>query len=209
MFLTSVYAMAIAMSLQGAPLSQVMAAVYDGTPFKTGQAVLDTLLSRGGMASMAWTLTLALIAVALGGVLRTLGVFEVLVTTLIKKLQSRGALVTTSTLGSTMGNALLTEPYIVIILTGQLFRDAYGLRRYDPALLSRSIEEGSTLTAALIPWTTTGIFYASTLGLSVLDYAPYAVLNWLNLIVGITFAWFGWGLLKDTPTAAVARAPDI
>ena len=209
MFLTSVYAMALAISLQGTPLSQVMAAVYDGTPFATGQAVLDTLLSRGGMASMAWTLTLALIAVALGGVLRTLGVFEVLVTTLIKKLQSRGALVTTSTLGSTMGNALLTEPYIVIILTGQLFRDAYGLRRYDPALLSRSIEEGSTLTAALIPWTTTGIFYASTLGLSVLDYAPYAVLNWLNLIVGITFAWLGWGLIKDKPTTAVTRAPDI
>ena len=209
MFLTSVYAMALAISLQGTPLSQVMAAVYDGTPFATGQAVLDTLLSRGGMASMAWTLTLALIAVALGGVLRTLGVFEVLVTTLIKKLQSRGALVTTSTLGSTMGNALLTEPYIVIILTGQLFRDAYGLRRYDPALLSRSIEEGSTLTAALIPWTTTGIFYASTLGLSVLDYAPYAVLNWLNLIVGIIFAWLGWGLIKDKPTAAVTRAPDF
>ena len=209
MFLTSVYAMALAISLQDAPLSQVMAAVYDGTPFETGQAALDTLLNRGGMATMAWTLTLALIAVALGGVLRTLGVFEVLVTTLIKKLRSRGALVTTSTLGSTMGNALLTEPYIVIILTGQLFRDAYGLRRYDPALLSRSIEEGSTLTAALIPWTTTGIFYASTLGLSVLDYAPYAVLNWLNLIVGITFAWLGWGLIKDKPTPAVPRAPDI
>ena len=84
MFLTSVYAMALAISLQGTPLSQVMAAVYDGTPFATGQTVLDTLLSRGGMASMAWTLTLALIAVALGGVLRTLGIFEVLVTTLIK-----------------------------------------------------------------------------------------------------------------------------
>ena len=209
MFLTSIYAMALATGLQGAPLSQVIAAIYDGTAFETGQATLDTLLSRGGMASMAWTLTLALIAVALGGVLRTLGVFEVLVTTLIKKLRSRGALVTTSTLCSTMGNALLTEPYIVIILMGHLFRDAYGLRRYDPALLSRSIEEGSTLTAALIPWTTTGIFYASTLGLSVLDYAPYAVLNWLNLIVGITFAWLGWGLIRDKPTAAVARAPDI
>ena len=97
----------------------------------------------------------------------------------------------------------------MIILTGQLFRDAYGLRRYDSALLSRSIEEGSTLTAALIPWTTTGIFYASILELSVLDYAPYAVLNWLNLIVGITFAWLGWGLIKDKPTKAITRASNI
>ena len=75
MFLTSVYA-GNRHDLRR-PLGQVMAAFYDGTPFETGQAALDTLLSRGGMASMAWTLTLALIAVALGGVLRTLGVFEV------------------------------------------------------------------------------------------------------------------------------------
>jgi NhaC family Na+:H+ antiporter len=63
--------------------------------------------------------------------------------------------------------------------------------------LSRSIEEGSTLTAALIPWTTTGIFYAAPLDLAVLDYAPSASLNWLNPLIGIAFAWLGWGLLTQ------------
>ena len=146
---------------------------------------------------MTWTLTLALIAVALGGVLRALKIFEILLRTLVNKLKSRGSLVSTSTIGSTLRTAILTEPYIVIILTGQLFRSAYSSGGYDLALLSRRIEEGSTLTAALIPWTTTGIFYASTLGLSVLDYAPYAVLNWLNLIIGIAFAWLGLDLIKE------------
>lgn len=197
MFLTSAYAMALAMVLQGTHIIEVMAAIYQGTQFNTGEASLDALFSRGGIASMTWTLTLALIAVALGGVLRALEVFEILLRTLVKRLQSRGSLVSTSTIGSTLGTAILTEPYIVIILTGQLFRSVYTSRGYDPALLSRSIEEGSTLTAALIPWTTTGIFYASTLGLSVLDYAPYAVLNWLNLIIGIAFAWLGLGLIKE------------
>ena len=197
MFLTSAYAMALAMVLQGTHIIEVMAAIYQGTQFNTGEASLDALFSRGGIASMTWTLTLALIAVALGGVLRALKVFEILLRTLVKKLQSRGSLVSTSTIGSTLGTAILTEPYIVIILTGQLFRSVYSSRGYDLALLSRSIEEGSTLTAALIPWTTTGIFYASTLGLSVLDYAPYAVLNWLNLIIGIAFAWLGLGLIKE------------
>ena len=197
MFLTSAYAMALAMVLQGTHIIEVMAAIYQGTQFNTGEASLDALFSRGGIASMTWTLTLALIAVALGGVLRALKVFEILLRTLVKRLQSRGSLVSTSTIGSTLGTAILTEPYIVIILTGQLFRSVYSSRGYDLALLSRSIEEGSTLTAALIPWTTTGIFYASTLGLSVLDYAPYAVLNWLNLIIGIAFAWLGLGLIKE------------
>ena len=197
MFLTSAYAMALAMVLQGTHIIEVMAAIYQGTQFNTGEASLDALFSRGGIASMTWTLTLALIAVALGGVLRALKVFEILLRTLVKRLQSRGSIVSTSTIGSTLGTAILTEPYIVIILTGQLFRSVYSSRGYDLALLSRSIEEGSTLTAALIPWTTTGIFYASTLGLSVLDYAPYAVLNWLNLIIGIAFAWLGLGLIKE------------
>ena len=197
MFLTSAYAMALAMVLQGTHIIEVMAAIYQGTQFNTGEASLDALFSRGGIASMTWTLTLALIAVALGGVLRALKVFEILLRTLVKRLQSRGSLVSTSTIGSTLGTAILTEPYIVIILTGQLFRSVYSSRGYDLALLSRSIEEGSTLTAALIPWTTTGIFYASTLGLSVLDYAPYAVLNWLNLIIGIAFAWLGLGLINE------------
>ena len=201
MFLTSAYAMALAMVLQGTHIIEVMAAIYQGTQFNTGEPSLDALFSRGGIASMTWTLTLALIAVALGGVLRALKVFEILLRTLVKRLQSRGSLVSTSTIGSTLGTAILTEPYIVIILTGQLFRSVYSSRGYDLALLSRSIEEGSTLTAALIPWTTTGIFYASTLGLSVLDYAPYAVLNWLNLIIGIAFAWLGLGLIKEKTTA--------
>ena len=70
---------------------------------------------------MTWTLTSALIAVALGGVLRALKVLEVLIKTLVKTLQSRGSLVSTSTIGSTLGTAIPTEPYIVIIFTGQLF----------------------------------------------------------------------------------------
>jgi NhaC family Na+:H+ antiporter len=149
------------------------------------------------MASMAWTLTLALIAVAMGGVLQALGLFEALISGLLGKIQSRGALVSASTLGASMGNAMLTEPYIVIILTGQLFKSAFTNIRVDSELLSRSIEEGSTLTAALIPWTTTGIFYAATLDLAVTDYAPYAILNWLNPLIGIAFAWLGWGLLTQ------------
>jgi NhaC family Na+:H+ antiporter len=63
-------------------------------------------------------------------------------------------------------------------------------------MLSRSVEEGATMTTALIPWTTAGAFYAATLGVSVLDYAPYAFFNYLNAIVSIALATAGIGLLK-------------
>ncbi|HJP52671.1 MAG TPA: Na+/H+ antiporter NhaC family protein, partial [Pseudomonadales bacterium] len=94
--------------------------------------------------------------------------------------------------------------YISIILNCQLFGknfDALGLQR---SMLSRSVEEGATLTTGLIPWTTAGAFYTATLGVPVLDYLPYAFLNYLNPVVSIAMAALGLGLLKQS-TAEKSR----
>ena len=88
------------------------------------------------------------------------------------------------------------EAYISIILNCQLFRAKYRQLKLDSALLSRSVEEGSTLTTALIPWTTAGAFYTATLGVPVLQYAPYAFFNYLNAVVSIAMAALGLGMLK-------------
>ena len=88
------------------------------------------------------------------------------------------------------------EAYISIILNCQLFSHAYEAQGLDAAVLSRSVEEGSTMTTGLIPWTTAGAFYAATLGVPVLDYLPYAFLNYLNPVISVAMAALGIGLLK-------------
>ncbi|WP_458731287.1 Na+/H+ antiporter NhaC family protein, partial [Alteromonas alvinellae] len=72
----------------------------------------------------------------------------------------------------------------------------YEQQNLDPAVLSRSVEEGATMTTGLIPWTTAGAFYSATLGVDVLDYAPYAFFNYLNGVVAVIMAALGVGLLK-------------
>jgi len=67
-------------------------------------------------------------------------------------------------------------------------------------MLSRSVEEGATLTTGLIPWTTAGEFYAVTLDIPVLEYAPYAFLNYLNPAVSIIMVSLGLGLLRKPET---------
>ena len=52
------------------------------------------------------------------------------------------------------------------------------------------------MTTGLIPWTTAGAFYTATLGIPVLDYAPYAFFNYLNPLVSVAMAVLGIGLLK-------------
>ncbi len=90
------------------------------------------------------------------------------------------------------------EAYISIILNCQLFKEKYEQQGLDKAILSRSVEEGSTLTTGLIPWTTAGAFYTATLGVPVLDYLPYAFFNYLNGFVSVGFAIFGIGLLRKS-----------
>ncbi|MBU2097273.1 MAG: Na+/H+ antiporter NhaC, partial [Gammaproteobacteria bacterium] len=94
------------------------------------------------------------------------------------------------------GNLAMGEAYISIILNCQLFQRAYDNKKIDRAVLSRSVEEGSTMTTGLIPWTTAGAFYAATLGVPVLDYLPYAFFNYLNALVAIVMVTLGFGLLR-------------
>ncbi|WP_244072067.1 Na+/H+ antiporter NhaC [Nitrosomonas sp. PY1] len=189
-------AVLIAVSYQEKNPIDVMNALWLNSPGQTGIESIDALLGRGGIYSMAWTLLLSILALALGGVLHHAGFLEVLVKDVIKHIQRAGTLVATTILSGLLGNMAMGEAYISIILNCQLFKPVYQQQKIDRAVLSRSIEEGSTLTAALIPWTTTGTFYAATLGVSPLDYGAYAFLNLLNPLISIIMVAFGIGLLQ-------------
>ncbi|PCH59262.1 MAG: Na+/H+ antiporter NhaC [SAR86 cluster bacterium] len=182
---------------QHAPV-QVLNALWQNSATNTGLASLDDLLGRGGIYSMAWTLILALMALALGGILQGAGFLTVLLETAIKGLQRKVSLIASTIAAGIIGNMAMGEAYISIILNCQLFKSAYQRRHLDTAVLSRSVEEGSTMTTGLIPWTTAGAFYAATLGVAVVDYAPYALFNYFNPLISIAMAACSVGLLTKS-----------
>jgi Na+:H+ antiporter, NhaC family len=189
-------AVLIAVVYQGQHPADVMNALWQNSAASTGISSLDDLLGRGGMLSMSWTLLLSLMALALGGILFRAGFLRALLAGVITRLRSTAALVAGTIVAGLTGNMAMGEAYISIILNCQLFRRAYEDKGLDNAVLSRSVEEGSTMTTGLIPWTTAGAFYAATLGVPVLDYVPYAFLNYLNPLISVVMAALGIGLLK-------------
>ncbi len=190
-------AMLIAVVYQGKDGIDVINALWLNSAGTTGIENIDALLGRGGVYSMAWTLLLSIIALALGGILHHAGFLRVLLANVIAHIQRISTLIATTIASGLICNMAMGEAYISIILNCQLFKGAYQERKLDKAVLSRSVEEGSTLTTGLIPWTTAGTFYAATLGIPTLDYAPYALLNLLNPLVSIGMAVMGIGLLQD------------
>ena len=187
----------IAIIYQGANPVSVLNALWENKPESTGIPNLDALLGRGGISSMSWTLLIALMAIALGGILHGAGFLTALLAGIIAKVKRTATLIATTILAGFLGNVAMGEAYISIILSCQLFKPKYQQQQLDSAILSRSVEEGSTMTTGLIPWTTAGAFYTATLGVDVLDYLPYAFFNYLNAIVAVAMAAFGVGLLKS------------
>jgi NhaC family Na+:H+ antiporter len=208
MFAAASVAVLLAVVMQGASFSAVLSALYGGGSFETGVETLDKLFGRGGISSMMWTLSLALMALALGGILTGFGFLRTLIAGILAKVKRGASLVATTIAACFLGNMTMGEAYMSIILGGQLFGDAYDKAQLDRSVMSRSLEEGATLTTALIPWTTGGAFFATTLGVSVLDYAPWALLNWINPILSIVFAYLGIALFKAAKTSADTAKPQ-
>lgn len=208
MTLCVLVAVVVAVWVQQTPLTVVVNALWSNTPATTGIANLDALLGRGGLYAMAWTLLLAFIAVALGGVLQGAGFILALLRGLIARIQSTGSLIASTIVTGLLSVVAMSEAYIAIILNSELYKKVYREKGIDAAVLSRSVEEGTTLMAPLIPWSTAGAFYAATLGVAVIEYAPFALLNIINPLLAILFAYLGFALIKSNTKTDKQAAAD-
>jgi len=205
MTMSILVAVLIGVFYQGASIPAVMNALWSNSAGTTGIENIDNLLGRGGISSMSWTLLLSIMALALGGILFKTQILEVLLAGLISRVKRIASLIALTLVSGFVGNVAMGEAYISIILNCQLFSDAFKARGLAPSILSRSVEEGSTVTTGLIPWTTAGAFYAVTLGVPVLDYLPYAFFNLLTPLVSVSMAVMGFGLLQHR----TSRQPAI
>ncbi|REH96183.1 Na+/H+ antiporter NhaC family protein, partial [Staphylococcus felis] len=58
------------------------------------------------------------------------------------------------------------------------------------------LEDGGTLTSVFVPWNTCGVFIASTLSVSVSQYAPFAILNFVVPIISLIYGYTGFKVIK-------------
>jgi len=172
--------------------------------FKSGvdNETIATVLDRGGLESMLWAVSLVLIALAFGGLLRELGVFQAIVDSLLQRLKSPGSSVLSVVLSSIAVNLLAGEQYLSILLPGQAFKQGFIDREIDPRFLSRALEDGGTVINPLIPWGVSGAFFTATLGVPVLEYAPFAFFLWLSPIFSVILGYVRLGKQRESLTMA-------
>ena len=139
--------------------------------------LVDQLLLRGGIQNMMYTFSLSCIAISFGGVMEHVGYLKKIVAVVISRVKYDFLMVPVVILSTTLGTLTMGEVYLSIVVNGSLYRQAFQERKLRPEMLSRLLEEGGTLTQVFIPWSTSGVFIAATLGVSTAEYWKFAFLN--------------------------------
>ena len=173
-------------------------AIYDNTHISTGVEALDKLVSTRGMAGMMPTIWLIISAQVFAGALTATGQLQDIMNYCRRLVKG-----TTSLVASTVGSAIFlnitsADQFLSIILTSSMFKDMYAKMGYESRLLSRSCEDGGTVTSVLVPWNTCGLTQSTVLGVATLTYLPYCFFNLLSPIVSIAVAALGWKIKRQS-----------
>ena len=144
---------------------------------------------------MLWTFSVAFLAIAMGGLLDKCGYLNAIIEGLLKKVNSVGSLALIVLFTSFVAAAAFSEVYLSLILNGTVYKHEFDKRGLERSMLARLVTEGSLMLAPLMPWTTFGAFCMATLGISGLEFAPYAYLNYLSPLVSLVMTFLGIGVL--------------
>ena len=151
---------------------------------------------------MANTLLVVISAFLLAGAMDASGSLDLLVQRLLGSVRSVFGLVGATMTAGVTTIALTSHGGVTALILGELFQGAYRERDLAPENLSRSLEDSVTLTEPVMPWTVSAVFMASTLGVSTVEYAPWAVFCWMGPVFSLfwagTYRWWGLGLRRDT-----------
>lgn len=168
---------------------------YHGYTLQSGIPVLDELLSTGGMEKMFSTISLIIMAMLFGGVMEATGMLQKIAESILNYVHSAGGLMSSTVLSCIVFNIFAAEQYLAIVIPGRMYRASYAARHLDMLNLSRTLEDGATVTSVLVPWNTCGAFASSVLGTSTFHYIPFCFFNWITPIVSIIMALMNYNII--------------
>ena len=196
MLICALTGVAFAMIFQGASLAGALGNFMSGFVGNTGVANVDRLLTRGGMSSMYGTLGIMIWSLALAGMLARCGVVRCLMQKAEKFTSNRVGLIVTHVISGFALSFVAADPYMAMVLPAEAFGEKYDELGLDRSVCSRTCEDSGTLVCPMVPWGTSGVYTAATLGVATTAYLPYYLMGFLTPLFSILCAISGFGMIK-------------
>ena len=169
------------------------------TSIPTENAMLADLLSAKGMEGMLGTIWLVLAAMIFGGAMEAAGFLKRIADSIISVAHSTAGLIASTLATCGLLNVTASDQYLAIVVPGKMYKDVYRERGLAPENLSRSLEDGGTVTSVLVPWNTCGAYQSATLGVATGDYWVYCFFNIISPFMSLAYAVFGIKIKKLEP----------
>lgn len=187
----------IAIIFQHAGIAALFNIMSNGYRVTGGPEIIKIMLDQGGVQPMMWTFSLSFIGFSLGGVLDRVGFLHAVLSKVTASVKGCLKLSLMTYITGWLGCAVTSEVYVAQMLNGRIYQDVYVREGIDKAMLSRYIEESTTVFDMFIPWTTGGAFMATVLGVSNFHFLPFAFFCLLTPVVSVAYTLFGIGIIKS------------
>lgn len=187
----------------------IVKTVYDSVSVDTGVEEVNRLVSTRGMLGMLNTVYLIISAMCFGGCMKASGMLHHLASLILPMTKTRTGLVASTVTTGVVLNGVISDQYLSIILTSDIYKDIFAKRGYESRLLGRSVEDSSTVTSPLFPWSSCGMTQATILSVPTIAYLPFCFFNILSPLMSIFMACIGYkiyriGQAKDSESAEAA-----
>ncbi len=194
------------------PVQTALIAIYSalatGFVSNTGNETIDSLFSRGGMASMLNTIWLVLGALSFAAVMEHAGFLDRLIRPVLSAARSTGRLIA-AVIGTAIGlNIIAGDQYVAIVMPSRVYRAEFAKRGIAPRMLSRTVEDAGTVTSPLVPWNSCGAYMAGVLGVATVAYLPFAFFNLLSPLISLIYGFTGFSIEHVSPPDQASPTVD-
>lgn len=203
MMVSAVAALLIGVFYQGFSLENGITTLYSGFNLSMAESVREgfvaadagkdaiKLLNRGGLSSMLKSFILIYIFFYFAGIMEQIGALDVLLKKLLESVKTRFGLIVATAITSVVLVAVGGSSSLALLLTGEMYNEKYKAMGLSTLNLSRTMEDFSTGMAGFIPWSASGVYYPSVLGVGIAQYLPYSFMCYIIWILALVYGATG------------------
>ena len=168
-----------AVVLQGAHPGVAIEAANSGVVSATGFTMLDELLSTGGIVEMLPTISIVILVMAYVGIMQHTGLIQSLVEPITSRLRSFSTLAVATVGSGAAFNILMPDQYPSIAMSSKMYGGALAKHGAAGEVWSNIVNSSAGITSVLVPWNTCSIYMVTILGVSCIEYLPFAFFCYL------------------------------
>lgn len=183
----------VAVFYQGFGLEDLAVCLADGMQADSDVEFVNEICAKGGINAMWWMISIILMGFGMSEILLQTETFSVMVKAMSNVISSTKSIVISTLFTAILLTVSTANAYISSLVTASAYGEFYDRIGLDRKVLSRTIEDGSTVIL-IAPWDSTVVFFCTLFGCTFADWRMFYIVGWLSPLFTIICALTGYGI---------------